>query len=73
MKDFGGISSLFEDAIAPVHTSGDAANADVRGGISLRDGTGQTAGGETGQHINTVTLPQSDVSPTAAGKTIKGS
>ena len=73
MKDFGGIQSLFEDAISPVHSGTDATNADDRGGISLRDGVSQTAGGETGQHVTTVTLPQSDTNPLTAAKSIKGS
>jgi hypothetical protein len=73
MKDFGGISSLFEDAIAPVHTGTDATNADDRGGVSLRDGVSQTGGGSTGAHVTTVTLPQSDTNPMTAAKSIKGS
>jgi hypothetical protein len=72
-KNFGGIDSLFEDAIAPVHSGTDATSADDRGGISLRDGVSQTSGGETGAHVTTVTLPQSGTNPLTAAKSIKGS
>jgi hypothetical protein len=72
MRDFNGIQSLFEDAIAPVHSGTDATNADTRGGLSLRDGAKQTSG-ETGAHVTTVTLPQSDTNPMTAAKGIRGS
>jgi hypothetical protein len=72
-KDFGGIQSLFEDAIAPVHSASDATNGADRGGIDLRDGSKQTGGGETGQHVNTMTLRDSDTNPMTAAKGIPGS
>jgi hypothetical protein len=72
-KDFGGIQSLFEDAIVPVHGGTDATDVDTRGGLPVRDGVKQTSAGDTGQHVTTVDLPGSSMSPTAAGKTIRGS
>ncbi len=72
-KDFGGIQSLFEDAIAPVHAGSDATNADDRGGIDLRDGVKQTGGGQTGQWVDTVKTKDSDTTPMKAGKGIYGS
>ncbi len=72
-KDFGGISSLFTDAIAPVHGGTDATNADDRGGMSLRDGTKQTSGGETGAWPTTTSVRDDDTNPMTAAKGIKGS
>ncbi len=73
MKTVNGIQTLFEDAIAPAHSGGDATNADTRGGVSLRDGTKQTSGGETGAHVTTSTLRDSDTNPMTAAKGIRGS
>jgi hypothetical protein len=73
MKDFGGIKSPFDNAIAPVHGGTDSTNADDRGGVDLRDGTKQTGGGETGAHVTTVSTKDSDTNPMTAGKGIYGS
>jgi hypothetical protein len=73
MKEFGGISSPFINAIAPVHGGSDATNADDRGGITLRDGVKQTSGTDTGMHVTTVDIPESETNPMAAAKQIKGS
>lgn len=72
-KDFGGIQSLFTDAIAPVHGGTDATNADDRGGVSLRDGVKQTSGGETGTHVTTTSVRDDDTNPMTAAKGIRGS
>ncbi len=73
MKDYGGIQSLFEDAIAPVHSGSDSSYADDRGGMTLRDGTKQTGGGETGTHVTTISTKDSDTNPMSASKGIRGS
>ncbi len=73
MKEFGGIKSPFVDAIAPVHSGGDATNADDRGGIDLRDGVKQTSGGETGTHVTTTSVRDDDTNPMKAAAGIRGS
>ncbi len=72
-SDYGGIRSPFVNAIAPVHAGSDATNADDRGGMTLRDGSKQTGGGQTGEWVTTVETKDSATNPMKAAKGIPGS
>lgn len=72
MKNVNGIQTPFDDAI---YTPPDVAGQSVasRGGMSIEDGKSQTGGGETGQHVTTVSVRDDHTDPTAAAKDIRGS
>lgn len=57
MKDFGGISSLFDNAIVPVPGANEQAGGGTKGGVDIPEGMKQSAPGETGTHVTTQTLP----------------
>jgi hypothetical protein len=72
-KDYGGIRSPFVNAIAPVHGGSDADQAGIRGGLAIENADKQTSGGETGQHIQTMSIRDSGTNPMKAAGGIHGS
>lgn len=57
MKDFNGISSVFDSAIVPVPGANEQAGGGVKGGMDIPEGMKQSSPGDTGTHVTTASLP----------------